>query len=55
MITMTTLSRIKEKKKIIRNDEKGIQKTRFIIQSLVCFTMYLDWSRILFIQSILRN
>jgi len=31
---MTTLSNIKEKKKIIRNDEKGIQKTRFIVQSL---------------------
>ena len=31
---MTTLSNIKEKKKIIRNNEKGIQKTRFIVQSV---------------------
>ena len=31
---MTTLSNIKEKKKIIRNTEKGIQKTRFIVQSV---------------------
>jgi polyferredoxin len=38
---MTTLSKIKEKKKINRNDEKGIQKTRFIIQSL--FALLCIW------------
>ncbi len=38
---MTTLSNIKEKKKIIRNTEKGIQKTRFIIQSV--FTALCIW------------
>lgn len=32
---------MKEKKKIIRNNEKGIQKTRFIIQSL--FTILCIW------------
>ena len=31
---MTTLSDINKKTKIIRNNEKGIQKTRFIIQSV---------------------
>jgi polyferredoxin len=31
---MTTMSNTKEKKKINRNDEKGIQKIRFIIQSI---------------------
>ena len=31
---MTTMSNLVKKKKILRNDEKGIQKTRFIIQSV---------------------
>ncbi len=38
---MTTLAGKREKKKIIRNDEKGIQKTRFIIQSL--FALLCIW------------
>lgn len=38
---MTTLSNIKEKKKIVRNNEAGIQKTRFIVQSL--FALLCIW------------